>query len=154
MEHEDEWQVTGPSGTLAQRVGDHVASANQLLQQSRRAVDRLRARTELAYRRIDRTNRRIEEARGLTGSTQRSSAGAVSRFMLVKQRELAPTWPRRSCMSRRPSSRSGWATRGGRPRPAPGPSGRGSGTAWPRRSWPSTRRGLRARPARRGRLAA
>ena len=61
MEHEDEWQVTGPSGTLAQRVGDHVASANQLLQQSRRGVDRLRARTELAYRRIDRTNWRIEE---------------------------------------------------------------------------------------------
>ena len=38
MEHEHEWRVTGPSGTLAQRVGDHVASANQLLQQSRRAV--------------------------------------------------------------------------------------------------------------------
>lgn len=44
MEHEHERRVTGPSGTLAQRVGDHVASANQLLQQSRRAVERLRAR--------------------------------------------------------------------------------------------------------------
>jgi chromosome segregation ATPase len=88
MEHEHEWRVTGPSGTLAQRVGDHVASANQLLQQSRRAVERLRARTELAHRRIDRTNRRIQEARGSVRALPRSSSDAMDRFLLVKEREL------------------------------------------------------------------
>ena len=154
MEPERDWQVTGPSGTRAQRVGDHVASATQLLQQSRRAVERLRARAELAHRRSDRTNRRIQEAHGLIQAAQRSSIEAVDRYMLVKQRELAATWPRWTCTSRRPSSRGGWATQSGRPRPAPRPSGRGSGTGWPSRSRPSSRRGSRGRPARRRRLAA
>jgi hypothetical protein len=89
MEQERKWQVTNPSGTLAQRVGDHVASANQRLQQSRRAVERLRARTELAHCRIDRTNRRLQEARGSLRAVRRSSTEAMNRFLLIKRRELA-----------------------------------------------------------------
>ena len=88
LEHEHAGQVTGPSGTLAHRVGDHVASAHQLLQQSRRAVERLRARAEVAHRRIDRTNRRLQEARGSGRAVARSSSDAMDRFLLAKQREL------------------------------------------------------------------
>jgi hypothetical protein len=89
MERDREWQVSGPSGTLAQRVGDHVAAANELLQESRREVERLRARTEQAHRRVERTFRRVQKANLSARALRRFTAQTVDRFRKVKQRELA-----------------------------------------------------------------
>ena len=88
MEHERDWQVTGPNGTLASgRRPCRVR--HQLLQQSRGAVERVRARTELARRRIDRSNRRIQEAGGSLRAVRGPSSEAMDRFLMIKQRELA-----------------------------------------------------------------
>jgi hypothetical protein len=89
MASEGERQVTGPSGTLAERVGDHVGSADLLLRQSHEAVERVRARVQQTHGRVERTSRRVEEAAGGVGAVQRSTAGAVERFLQIKQRELA-----------------------------------------------------------------
>jgi len=89
MASEGERQVTGPGGTLAQRAGDHVGSADLLLRQSHEAVERVRARVQQTHRRIERTSRRVEEAAGGVRAAQRSTAGAVERFLQIKQRELA-----------------------------------------------------------------
>jgi chromosome segregation ATPase len=89
MASEGERQVTGPSGPLAQRVGDHVGSADLLLRQSHAAVERVRARVRQTHRRVERTSRRVEEAAGGVRAVQRSTAGAVERFLQIKQRELA-----------------------------------------------------------------
>jgi hypothetical protein len=62
MEQDRERAVTGPSGTLADRVGDHVAAANQLLRQSRQAVERLTVRVEQTHRRVEQTLRRVQDA--------------------------------------------------------------------------------------------
>jgi hypothetical protein len=82
-------QVTGPSGHLAQRLGDHVASANELLQQSHQAVERVRARVYQAHRRVERTFRRVQDAAVAAQAAQRAAGRASERFLQIKQRELA-----------------------------------------------------------------
>lgn len=89
MTNEGERQVAGPSGTLAERVGDHVASADLLLLQSSQAVERVRARVQQTHARVERTFRRVQEATGGVRAAQRSTATAVERFLQIKQRELA-----------------------------------------------------------------
>ena len=85
----DEWQVTGPSGALVERVGDQVASANQLVQQSHEAVERVRARVQQTHRRVERTYWRVQDAAGAARAARRSATGAAERFLQIKQRELA-----------------------------------------------------------------
>lgn len=89
MAGEGERQVSGPSGTLAKRVGDHLGSADLLLRQSHEAVERVRARVRQTHRRVERTFRRVGAAAVGVRAVQRSTAGAVERFLQIKQRELA-----------------------------------------------------------------
>ena len=88
-DEEGDRQVTGPSGTLAERVGDHVASADRLLLQSSQVVERVRARVQQTHGRVERTLWRVQEAAGEVRAVQRSTTGAVERFLQIKQRELA-----------------------------------------------------------------
>ena len=88
MASEGERQVTGRGGTLAKRVGDHVATADLLLWQSHEAVERVRARVQQTHGRVERTSRRVEEAARGVRAVQRSTAVAVERFLQIKQREL------------------------------------------------------------------
>jgi hypothetical protein len=88
IERDRAWQVTGPSGTLVDRVGDHVATANKLLRDSHEVVERLRARVEQTHRRVERTFRRVQEA-AAGQALRRSASDASDRFLEIKQRELA-----------------------------------------------------------------
>jgi hypothetical protein len=81
--------VTGPGGTLAQRVGDHVAAAELLIRQSHEAVERVSARVQQTHRRVQHTYRQVQEVADAAQLTHRSTAGAADRFLQIKQRELA-----------------------------------------------------------------
>ena len=89
MERDRDRPLMGPSGTLAERVGDHVASANRLLEDSHEAVERLRARTEQTHRRVERTFQRVQEAVSAARLVHRTTAKASDRFLEIKRRELA-----------------------------------------------------------------
>jgi hypothetical protein len=89
MASEGERQVTGPGGTLAQRVGDHVGSADLLLRQSHEAVERVRARVQQTHRRVEQTFRRVQEAAGGVLAAQGFATEVTERFRQIKQRELA-----------------------------------------------------------------
>ena len=82
-------QVTGPSGTLAQRVEEHVASADRLIEQSHQAIVRIRARIQQTDRRVQRTFHRVRDAAGAALAVQQSANGADQRYLRAKQRELA-----------------------------------------------------------------
>jgi chromosome segregation ATPase len=89
MASEGERQATGPSGMVAQRVGDHVASADLLLRQSHQAVEGVRARVQQTHRRVEQTFRRVQEAAGGVLAAQGSATEVTERFRQIKQRELA-----------------------------------------------------------------
>jgi hypothetical protein len=89
VERGREQPVTGPGGTLAQRVGDHVAEADQLLSRSHQAVERVTARVQLTQQRVQRTYQQIQEVAEAAQLAHRSTAEAAERFLKVKQRELA-----------------------------------------------------------------
>jgi hypothetical protein len=89
MASEGERQVAGPSGPLAERVGDHVASADLLVRQSHEAVERVRARVQQTHGWVKRTLWRVQEAAGGVRAVQRATTEATERFLQIKQRELA-----------------------------------------------------------------
>jgi hypothetical protein len=81
--------ATGPSGLLAQRVGDHVASADRLIQQSHQLIAQIKDRMRQTDRRVGRTLHRVRDAAGLARVVERSAGGAEQRYLRAKQRELA-----------------------------------------------------------------
>jgi hypothetical protein len=96
MASEGEQQVTGPgrdarpAGRGSCRVRRPAAAAVPSgMRQSHQVVERVRARAQQTHRRVERTFRRVEEAAGGVRAVQRSTAGAVERFLQIKQRELA-----------------------------------------------------------------
>jgi hypothetical protein len=82
-------QVTGPSGTLAERAGEHVASADRLIEQSRQAVARIKAHVQQTDRRVQRTFHRVRDAAGAARTTEPFATDAEERYLRAKQRELA-----------------------------------------------------------------
>jgi hypothetical protein len=81
-------QAIGPSG-LAQRVGDHVAAADRLIEQSHEAIGRVRAEIQQTDRLVARTFSRIRDAVGAGQAAKRARTGAEERYLQAKQRELA-----------------------------------------------------------------
>ena len=64
MERDPELPRTGPSGALVERVGEHVAAANQVLQASRKAAVQARARVQQTRGRIGQTSQRPQDSAG------------------------------------------------------------------------------------------
>ena len=143
MASEGERQVTGPSGTLAERVGDHVALADLLLLQSYQAVERVRARVQQTHGRVERTLWRVQEAAGEVRAVERPTTVAVERFLQIKQRELAAHLAAVELHERAAELHE----RMGHPERAAKARGHAEqARAWYRlavRSWPITRRGSR-----------
>src|SRR5262245_17379114 len=81
-------QVTGPSGVLAQRVTDHVAAADRLIDQSRREIGRAWAQIQQTDRRVMRTFHRVRDAGGAAHAAGRLATAAEERYLQAKQREL------------------------------------------------------------------
>jgi hypothetical protein len=81
--------ATGPRGAFTQRVGEHVASADRLIEESHQAIVRLRTRIQQTDRRVQRTFHRVRDAAGAARVAQRSADGADQRYLRAKQRELA-----------------------------------------------------------------
>jgi hypothetical protein len=82
-------QAMGPNGRLALQVGDHVAAAERLIEQSTRAIERVRARMRQTDRQVQRTSHRVQDAAGMARVAERPVAGAGDRYLRAKQRELA-----------------------------------------------------------------
>jgi hypothetical protein len=99
-------QVTGPGGTPARRVGEHVASADRLIEQSHQAIVRIRARIQQTDRRVQRAFHRVRDAAGAALVAQRPASGAEERFL---RGPSSASWPPTSVRSggttRRPSCR-------------------------------------------------
>ena len=89
MENEPGPQRTGPSGLLTQRVGDHVAAADRLIEQSHELIAQIRDRVQQTDRRVDRTFHRVRDAAGMARVAERPATGADERYLRAKQRELA-----------------------------------------------------------------
>ena len=89
MAGDGERPVTGPGETLADRVGDHVASAELLIRQSHQAVKRVNDRVQQTHRRVQHTYQQVQEVADAVELTHRTTAGAADRLLQVKQRELA-----------------------------------------------------------------
>ena len=89
MNSNPESQATGPSGLLTQRVGDHVASADRLIEQSQQLIAQIRDRIEQTDDRVDRTFHLVRDAAGAARLAERSATGAEERYLRAKQRELA-----------------------------------------------------------------
>lgn len=85
MERDTDRQPTGPSGTLIERVGDHVAAANKVIQSSREAVIQAASQLQQSNGRVQRTYQRLHDP---ARTTHRSTA-AEQRVLHAKQRELA-----------------------------------------------------------------
>ena len=88
MDSDPGGQAMGPSGRLVQRVGDHVAATDRLIEQSRAAIDRVRAEMAQTGRRVERTFHRIRDAAGVARVAERFVAGPGERYLRAKQREL------------------------------------------------------------------
>jgi hypothetical protein len=82
-------QVTGPSGALAQRVREHVAAADRLIDQSRQAIGRAWAQIQQTDRRVQRTFHRVGDAAGAARAAEQVVTAAEERYLQAKQRELA-----------------------------------------------------------------
>ena len=89
METEPGPRRMGPSGLLTRRVGDHVASADRLIQQSQQLIARIRDHVQQTDRRVDRIFHRVRDAAGMAGLAERAATGAGARYLGAKQRELA-----------------------------------------------------------------
>ena len=82
-------QAMGPSGRPTPGVGEHIAAADRLIEQSTRAIERAKAEIEQTDRRVERTFHRIRDAAGAGRLAERSVTGAEERYLRAKQRELA-----------------------------------------------------------------
>ena len=82
-------QATGPSGRLVERVGNHVAAGDRLIEQSRQAIRQVRTEIEQTDRRVQRTFSRIRDAVGAGQAARRAHTQAEERYLRAKQRELA-----------------------------------------------------------------
>ena len=80
---------TRPSGLLIQRAGDHVASADQLIQQSQLLIARIRDRIHQTDDRVERTFHRIQVRAGRSRLAEPAATGARGRYLQAKRRELA-----------------------------------------------------------------
>lgn len=89
MERDPEPPRTGPSGALVERVGEHVAAANQVLQASRKAVVQATARIQQTHGGMGQTDQRTQGSAGMAPAAHRSATAAGQRFLRAKQRELA-----------------------------------------------------------------
>jgi hypothetical protein len=79
----------GPSGRLPQRVGDHIASVDRLIEQSRQAIGLVKAEIEQTDRRVARSFPRIRDAVGAGHAANRARTGSGKRYLRAKERELA-----------------------------------------------------------------
>jgi hypothetical protein len=89
MNSDPDSQATDPSGLLTQRVGNHVASAERLIQQSHQLIARIRDRMQQTDRRGERTIHWVRDAAGVERVAERFATGAEERYLRAKQRELA-----------------------------------------------------------------
>ena len=78
-----------PSGLLIQRVGDHVTSADRLIEQSQQLIARIRDPMHQTERRVERTFLRARDAAGVARLAERAATGAEERHLRANQRELA-----------------------------------------------------------------
>ena len=116
-------QPSGPSGALVERVGDQVAAANQLIQDSRKLIVHATVQIQQTHGRVGRNDQRGHDSAGRARAAHEPAIAAGQRFQAAKQRELAA---HDRAISRLPSCRSAWVVPTGRPLPAPMPSTRGS----------------------------
>ena len=81
-------QATGPRGLLAERVGNHAASAHRLIEQSDQLILRVKDRMQKTDQLVERAFHRVGDAAGVARVAERSAAGAGERYLRAKQREL------------------------------------------------------------------
>lgn len=89
MEPDPGQQLTGPSGTLAERVGDHVAAANQVIQASHKVIAASTVQVQQARARVGRSYQLVGDTAGRAQAAHLSATAAGQRFLRAKQRELA-----------------------------------------------------------------
>ena len=89
MEHNPGPQPSGPSGALVERVGDHVAAANQLIQTSRKLIVQATVQLQRTHGRVGRNDRRGHDSAGRARAAHQSATTAAQRFLAAKRRELA-----------------------------------------------------------------
>lgn len=89
MERDPAPQKAGPSGALVERVGDHIAAANQVIQASQEAVVRATSQIQQTHGRVGRNYQRGHDSAGRARAAHRSATAAGQRFLAAKQRELA-----------------------------------------------------------------
>lgn len=89
MERSPGPQPSGPSGTLVERVEDHVAAANQLIQASRKLIVQATVQLQQTHGRVGRNDQRGHGGAGRARAAQQSAIAAGQRFLAAKQRELA-----------------------------------------------------------------
>jgi hypothetical protein len=89
MERNPGPQPSGPSGALVERVGDHVAAANQLIQISRTLIVQATVQIQRTHGRVGRDDQRGHDSAGRARAAYQSAAAAAQRFLAAKRRELA-----------------------------------------------------------------
>ena len=89
MERDHDRPVSGPGEAPADWAEAHRVVAELLISQSQQAVDRVSDRVQQTYLRIRHTYRQVQDLAAAAELTHRSTAGAVDRFLQVKQQELA-----------------------------------------------------------------